>query len=227
MKVSDIIRILVVDDHPVVRAGLRSLLGTTPWIEVVGEAATGAETLALARRLQPALVLLDLRLPDISGLEVCRQLKESSPAPAVVFLTSYAEDASVIAAITAGADGYLLKDVDGSDLPGALRRVADGGTALDPVSARALAAAVRQPAAATVNRPGESLSGQEKKVLNLVAEGRTNKQVADTLMLTEGTVKNYLATIFGKLGVKNRTEAVVLWLKMSSESPTKPGPRPT
>jgi two-component system response regulator DevR len=227
MKVADIIRILIVDDHPVVRVGLRSLLGATPWIEVVGEAATGAETLALARRLQPALVLLDLRLPDMSGLEVCRQLKESSPAPAVVFLTSYAEDASVIAAITAGADGYLLKDVDGSDLPGAIRRVADGGTALDPVSARVLAAAVRQPAAPAVSRPGESLSAQEKKVLHLVAEGRTNKQVADTLMLTEGTVKNYLATIFGKLGVKNRTEAVVLWLKTSTEFPAKSGPRPT
>lgn len=227
MKAADIIRILIVDDHPVVRVGLRSLLGATPWIEVVGEAATGAETLALTRRLQPAIVLLDLRLPDVSGLEVCRQLKELSPAPAVVFLTSYAEDASVIAAITAGADGYLLKDVDGSDLPGALRRVADGGTALDPVSAHVLATAVRRPASPAVSRPGESLSAQEKKVLNLVAEGRTNKQVADTLMLTEGTVKNYLATIFGKLGVKNRTEAVVLWLKTSPEPPAKSGPRQT
>jgi DNA-binding NarL/FixJ family response regulator len=208
------LRVLLVDDHHVVRVGLRSVLSNARGIEVVGEAATGSQALAYARQLQPTLVLLDLRLPDASGLEVCRRLKEFTPAPSVVFLTSYAEDASVVAAIAAGADGYLLKDVDGADLPGALRKVAGGGTALDPVSAGALAAAVRQPET-NGNGPKrlERLSAQERRVLTLVAEGRTNKEVADALQLTEGTVKNYLANVFEKLGVKNRTEAVGLLLR--------------
>lgn len=211
------IRVLVVDDHPVVRLGLRTVLANARGFEVVGEAATGAQAIAFAAQCRPSVVLLDLRLPDLNGLEVCRRLKELEPAPAVVFLTSYAEDASVVAAIAAGADGYLLKDVDGADLPGALRRVAAGGTALDPVSAGALAAAVRQPDLATNGlRRFEPLSPQERRVLGLVSEGRTNKQVADVLQLTEGTVKNYLASVFEKLGVKNRTEAVSLWLKANA-----------
>jgi DNA-binding NarL/FixJ family response regulator len=217
MNSTPTLRVLLVDDHHVVRVGLRSVLSNARGIEVVGEAATGSQALAFARQLQPTLVLLDLRLPDASGLDVCRRLKELTPAPAVVFLTSYAEDASVVAAIAAGADGYLLKDVDGADLPAALRKVAAGGTALDPVSAGALAAAVRQPAPhGNGPRRLESLSVQERRVLTLVAEGRTNKEVADALQLTEGTVKNYLANVFEKLGVKNRTEAVGLWLKASN-----------
>lgn len=140
-----LIRVLIVDDHPVVRVGLRSVLGNTQGIEVIGEAATGQQVIAYALELQPTLVLLDLRLPDMSGLDACRRIKELVPAPYVVFLTSYADDASVVAAIGAGADGYLLKDVDGANLPSALRIVADGGTALDPVTARSLATAMRQP----------------------------------------------------------------------------------
>lgn len=214
MNSASAIRVLLVDDHHVVRVGLRSVLSNAPGIEVVGEAATGSQAVARARELQPTLVLLDLRLPDASGLEVCRQLKELTPAPAVVFLTSYAEDASVVAAIAAGADGYLLKDVDGADLPGALRKVAEGGTALDPVSAGALVAAVRQPVAdGNGPRRVERLSAQERRVLDLVAKGHTNKEAADLLQLTEGTVKNYLGSAFEKLGVKNRTEAAGVWLK--------------
>ncbi len=209
-----VIRVLIVDDHPVVRVGLRSVLSNTRGIEVVGEAATGHQALAYALQLRPTLVLLDLRLPDMSGLEACRRLKEMVPAPQVVFLTSYAEDASVVAAIGAGADGYLLKDVDGTNLPAALRTVAEGGTALDPVTARSLASAVRQPETAGKDgRRLDALSAQERRVLSLVAEGRTNKEVADALHLTEGTVKNYLGNVFDKLGVKNRTEAVGLWLR--------------
>jgi DNA-binding NarL/FixJ family response regulator len=214
MNPTPLIRVLLVDDHHVVRVGLRSVLSAARGIEVVGEAATGSQALAFARQLQPTLVLLDLRLPDASGLEVCRRLKELTPAPSVVFLTSYAEDASVVAAIAAGADGYLLKDVDGADLPGALRKVAAGGTALDPVSAGALAAAMRQPETkGNGHKRLAQLSAQERRVLALVADGRTNKEVADALQLTEGTVKNYLANVFEKLGVKNRMEAVRLWLK--------------
>jgi two-component system response regulator DevR len=214
MNSTPTLRVLLVDDHHVVRVGLRSVLSNARGIEVVGEAATGSQALAFARQLQPTLVLLDLRLPDASGLDVCRRLKELTPAPAVVFLTSYAEDASVVAAIAAGADGYLLKDVDGGDLPAALRKVAAGGTALDPVSAGALAAAVRQPGTnGTGPKRLERLSAQERRVLALVVEGHTNKEVAESMNLTEGTVKNYLGSVFEKLEVKNRTEAVSFWLK--------------
>lgn len=218
MNPSSPIRVLIVDDHPVVRLGLRTALGQARGFEVVGEAANGTQALAFARQCQPSVVLLDRRLPDLDGLEACRRLKELEPPPAVVFLTSYADDAGVVAAIAAGADGYLLKDVDGADLPGALRRVASGGTALDPVSAGALAAAVRHP-----DRPApgqnrlSSLSPQEHRVLALVVEGRTNKQVSEALQLTEGTVKNYLANVFEKLGVRNRTEAVSLWLRSNPQ----------
>lgn len=192
------------------------MLASIRGFEVVGEASTGAQAVAYALQCRPSLVLLDLRLPDLSGLEVCRRLKELTPPPAVVFLTSYAEDSSVVAAIAAGADGYLLKDVDGADLPGALRRVAAGGTALDPVSAGALVAAVRRPEAENNrSRERDSLSTQECRVLALVSDGRTNKEVAAELGLTEGTVKNYLGSVFGKLGVKNRTEAVRRWLSWS------------
>lgn len=217
---------LIVDDHPVVRVGLRSVLGNTQGIEVIGEAATGQQGIAYALELQPTLVLLDLRLPDMSGLDACRRIKELVPAPYVVFLTSYADDASVVAAIGAGADGYLLKDVDGANLPSALRIVADGGTALDPVTARSLATAMRQPeSTGREMRRLDPLSAQERRVLALVAEGRTNKEVANFLHLTEGTVKNYLGNVFDKLNVKNRTEAVGLWLREQRGHPDAGVPR--
>jgi DNA-binding NarL/FixJ family response regulator len=208
--------VLLVDDHQVVRVGLRTLLNSSPGLQVVGEAGTAAMALSEAVRLRPQVVLLDLRLREGNGLEVCRQLKESVPAPAVLFLTSYGDNASVVAAITAGADGYILKDVEGTDIPGAIRMVAAGGTVLDPVAAGQLANSVRSPdkvangiahGAAKLSR----LSTQERRVLALVVEGKSNKETAERLGLGEGTVKNYLANVFAKLEVRNRIEAIGLW----------------
>lgn len=223
MNEPSLITVLLVDDHPVVRVGLRTLLNSAPGLRVVGEAATARQALAEAVRLRPLVVLLDLRLADASGLEVCRQLKEAIPAPAVLFLTSYGDNASVVAAITAGADGYLLKDVDGVDIPGAIRTVAAGGTVLAPVAAGHLASSVRSPG----KHPDggsrlERLSPQERRVLESVAEGRSNKETAELLRLSEGTVKNYLANVFAKLEVRNRTEAVGLWQRPSGSDEQPP-----
>jgi DNA-binding NarL/FixJ family response regulator len=214
MKQAIPISVLVVDDHQVVRVGLRTLLGGYADLRVVGEAGSVATALSEAARLQPRVVLLDLRLREGSGLDVCRQLKESANAPAVLFLTSYGDNASVVAAITAGADGYILKDVEGTDIPNAIRTVAAGGTVLDPLAAGQLAASVRSPVKPTSGRAKlERLSGQERRVLSLVVEGKSNKETAELLALGEGTVKNYLANVFAKLEVRNRAEAVGLWLR--------------
>jgi DNA-binding NarL/FixJ family response regulator len=218
MRKSSPITVLLVDDHPVVRVGLRTLLSSSPDLTVVGEAGSVTTAVSETARLRPRVVLLDLRLREGSGLDVCRQLKELDPAPAVLFLTSYGDNASVIAAITAGADGYILKDVEGTDIPGAIRTVAAGGTVLDPVAAGQLATSMRAPGNSTTGSANgraklERLSTQERRVLALVAEGKSNKETAELLALSEGTVKNYLGNAFTKLEVQNRTEAVALWLK--------------
>jgi DNA-binding NarL/FixJ family response regulator len=211
------IRVLLVDDHTVVRVGLRTILADDPRIRVVGEAATGAEGLRLAEQLQPTVVVLDLRLSDLTGDEVCRRLKARDNAPAVVILTSFGDDRSVLSCLTAGADGYLLKDFEQTDLAQALVQVARGGSVLDSAVAQRVVQAVMAPPEraprpypqAAVDR----LSAQERRILELLAEGRANKEIATTLGLGEGTVRNYLSGIFTKLEVTNRTEAVVLWLQ--------------
>lgn len=211
------IRVLLVDDHTVVRVGLRTILADDPRIRVVGEAATGAEGLRLAEQLQPTVVVLDLRLSDLTGDEVCRRLKARDNAPAVVILTSFGDDRSVLSCLTAGADGYLLKDFEQTDLAQALVQVARGGSVLDSAVAQRVVQAVMAPPERTP-RPYpkgavERLSAQERRILELLAEGRANKEIATTLGLGEGTVRNYLSGIFTKLEVTNRTEAVVLWLQ--------------
>lgn len=211
------IRVLLVDDHTVVRVGLRTILADDPRIRVVGEAATGAEGLRLAEQLQPTVVVLDLRLSDLTGDEVCRRLKARDNAPAVVILTSFGDDRSVLSCLTGGADGYLLKDFEQTDLAQALVQVARGGSVLDSAVAQRVVQAVMAPPE-RVPRPYpqaavDRLSAQERRILELLAEGRANKEIATTLGLGEGTVRNYLSGIFTKLEVTNRTEAVVLWLQ--------------
>jgi two-component system, NarL family, response regulator DevR len=208
------IRILIVDDHAVVRSGLRMLLGDEPQIEIVGEASTGGEGAEQAARLMPDVVLLDLRLPDIGGLEVCRRLK-SQPTPSrVLILTSYGDDKLVLGALSAGADGYLLKDVGGDDLATAIRNVARGITVLNQGLAGPMVevATKSAPASLEAQRVGR-LSAQERRCLNLLAEGKPNKQIADLLGLSEGTVRNYLSTIFTKLEVSGRAEAAAYWAR--------------
>jgi len=211
------IRVLIADDHLVVRIGLRALLDIHPRIEVMGEAGTGEETLVLVARDRPDVVLLDLRMPDVDGLEVCRRLKLETPSPAVLFLTSYADDQTILAAIEAGADGYLLKAIAGQDIPSAILTVASGGSVLDPVVTRRVLDSVHHPkppkreseATAAI----KALTVQETRVLELAAIGKSNKQIAQELQLSEGTVRNYLSTVFAKLGVESRVEAALFWLR--------------
>lgn len=209
------IRVVIADDHLVVRLGLRALLDIHPRIEVVGEANTGEETLALVVATRPDVVLLDLRMPDVDGLEFCHRLKLDSPSPAVLFLTSYADDKTILAAIEAGADGYLLKAMAGQDIPSAILTVASGGSVLDPVVTRRVLSSVQPPKPAAVAKSAgellKTLTTQETRVLELTAAGKSNKQIAHELRLSEGTVRNYLSEVFGKLGVGSRVEAALLW----------------
>lgn len=211
------VRVLLVDDHAVVRVGLKTILADDPRLSVVGEAGCGADCLRLAAELRPAVVLLDLRLPDLEGFEVCRRLKALPDPPAVLVLTSFADDQLVLATIAAGADGYLLKDLEQTDLPTSILRVATGGAVLDPAIARKVLSVARsgEPArrGPAIPAPFDRLSVQEQRVLELIAAGRTNKEVAHHLGLGEGTVRNYLTSVFSKLGVDNRTEAVALWIR--------------
>ena len=204
-------RILLVDDHAVVRAGLRSMLVNLPEFEVVGEGANGRECLDLCRRLSPSVLLLDMRLPDTSGTELCRQLKAEQPGLAVVFLTSFSDDQTVLAALEAGADGFLLKEVDGQDIAAAIRGALKGISVMAPVVSEVVLKVGRgqlEPRSRLDN-----LTRQERRVLELVATGITNKEIADKLNLSDGTVRNHLSVVFDKLGVQSRAEAAVLFVR--------------
>jgi DNA-binding NarL/FixJ family response regulator len=217
------IRVLIADDHLVVRIGLRALLDIHPRIEVIGEAGTGEETLGLVARDRPDVVLLDLRMPDVDGLEVCRRLKLETPSPAVLFLTSYADDQTILAAIEAGADGYLLKAIAGQDIPSAILTIAGGGSVLDPVVTRRVLNSVHHPKPpqreSEATEAIKALTVQETRVLELAAIGKSNKQIAQELQLSEGTVRNYLSIVFAKLGVESRVEAALFWLRESKSRP--------
>ena len=205
------IRVLIVDDHPVVRTGLRIITEVDPAIIVAGEAASAAEAILTARRLRPAVVLLDVRLPDRSGLEVCRELKTDPGAPKVLFLTSFADNPLVLAAMQAGGDGYLLKDNEPRDIVTAIRTVLNGGTLFDPVVARAVDRELKNVLPNPPTNPLGELSEQERRVLAAVADGKTDKAIAVALGLQPKTVRNYLERVFEKLGVNSRTQAAVLF----------------
>ena len=203
------IRVLIVDDSEMVRTGLRTLLGTEPALEIVGEAADVAHGVEASARLKPDVVLLDIRLPDGSGIEACRQIRKRSPNTHVLIVTSVIDDTVVDDSIRAGAHGYLLKEIDGRGLVNAVRDVAAGKSILDPaVTARVLQLFK---ATASTRDALAVLSPQEKRVLALIADGNTNKEVGAKLELSEKTVKNYLSTIFDKLHVTRRAEAAVIY----------------
>lgn len=209
------ISVVLVDDHAVVRAGLRSMLAAEKDIKVIGEGSNGTEAYALCRRLRPDVLLLDMRLPGESGSEICRSLKAGPSSPAVLILTSFDDAATVLTALEAGADGYLLKDVHGQDLAGAIRRAADGSAVLAPSVTRTVMES-RRASTSAPNSPAAQLarlSFQERRALELVAAGQTSKEIASELNLSDGTVRNYLSATFAKLGVRSRAEAVVLWVK--------------
>lgn len=200
-------RIVIVDDHHVVRTGLRTVLSEAPQLEVVGEAGTASEAVAMCARLHPDVLLLDLRLPDRSGVEVCREVKLNQAATQVLFLTSYGDEANVLAGLAAGADGYLLKTITGGDITDAVLKVAQGGAVLDPLVTRQLIGHFAAPA--TKQGPNKELSSRERRILEGVVAGNLNKEIASTLGVSEKTVRNQLTAIYEKLGVRTRAEAAI------------------
>lgn len=204
---SPAIRVLLVDDHAIVREGLRALLSEEPGIGVAGEAANGAQAVALAAELRPEVVLMDLVMPEMDGIEATRRIRAASPASRVLVLTSFAGDAQVHAAIEAGALGYLLKDVLKPELVRAIRAAAQDSPTLHPEVQRRL---MRQLAAPPKPSPLEGLTERERSVLALIARGHSNKEIAAALHLTEGTVKGHVSAILLKLGVADRTQAALL-----------------
>ena len=210
------IRTLIVEDHVVTRVGLRTLLSGFPHIEVVGEAGTVSSAVTEAMRLKPAVILLDIRLPDGNGLGACRQLQKLGLQTGILILTSYADDDMIFEAIAAGADGYLLKEIDADGLVRALENVATGRSILDPAITRRVLSRVRMPVAETESENRlNTLSAQERRVLALVAQGKTNKEIALEMGLSDKTVKNYLSNTLDKLKVSRRSQAAALFAQNS------------
>jgi two-component system response regulator DevR len=201
------IRVFLLDDHELVRRGLHDLLSGEPDIEVVGEAGLAAEALRRIPALLPDVAILDARLPDGHGVDVCRDIRSSHPEVACLMFTSYDDDEALLAAIMAGASGYVLKQIRGTDFVDAVRRVAAGQSLLDPAVTRTVLARVRQ----TEHReddPLAALTDQERRVLELIAEGLTNRQIGERLFLAEKTVKKYVSSLLAKLGLQRRAQAV-------------------
>src|SRR5437588_2400599 len=204
----DPIRLFVVDDHEMIRRGLREFAQEIPEIEVVGEADRASLALEGIDGARPDVALLDVRLPDMSGVELCREIRSRFPDVHCLMFTSYSDDEAMLAAIMAGASGYLLKQTAGEDLLESIRVVAGGGTLIDPLMARNIRAYFHEP-----RLSGESFSPQQERVLDLIAEGLSNREIAARLELAEKTVKNYVSTILDKLGVQTRTQAAVQRLR--------------
>jgi len=200
-------RLLLVDDHEVVRLGLKSLLEENAHYEVVGEAGTAKEAIEQTGRLRPDIVLMDIRLPGSSGIDACEEITKNYPDIRVIMLTSYAEDEMLFSAIRAGASGYILKQVGSDDLMRAIDAVGRGEALLDPAVTQRVFQEVRRAVKDEEASAFASLSTQEKHVLLLVSEGKTNREIAKSLFLGEGTVRNYVSSILSKLSVSNRAEA--------------------
>ncbi|MGA2513379.1 MAG: response regulator transcription factor [Candidatus Limnocylindrales bacterium] len=201
------LRLLVVDDHEVVRQGLVSLLERREHFQVVAEAGTAAEAVEMTRKFEPDLVVMDVRLPDGSGIEACREIRAEFPGTRVVILTSYPDEEAVLSAIIAGASGYLLKQIRGRDLISALESVGRGESLLDPAVTEKVLDRVRRIATGTYTDELAQLTQQEQKILLLVAEGKTNKEIASEVFLSDKTVKNYVSSILSKLNLERRAQA--------------------
>lgn len=199
-------RVFILDDHELVRNGLRATIDATEDMEVVGEAENADEALRRLPATKPDVAVLDLRLPDGNGIEVCREMRSRVPETACVILTSYADEEALLTAVMAGAAGYLLKEVKATALLDGIRRVAAGGSLLDPTVTQR---AIDRMRGGSEDPALGQLTAQERKVLDLVAEGKTNRQIAESVYLAEKTVKNYVTNILRKLGLERRTEAAV------------------
>ena len=199
------IKVFLLDDHEIVRRGVKDMLETEPDITVVGEAGTAESALARIPALRPDVAVLDVRLPDGDGVSVCREIRSRMPEVACLMLTSFGDDEALFDAIMAGAAGYVLKQIRGTDLVGAVRTVAAGESMLDPEAASKVMARMREQASR--KDPLAGLTTQERKILELIGEGLTNRQIGERMYLAEKTVKNYVSALFAKLGMERRTQA--------------------
>lgn len=220
IKVRDtsMIRLLIVDAHEIARTGTRAVLNQTGRIRVVGEAATMAAAIEAGRRLTPDVALMELRLPDGSGIDACRHIREASPNTRLLVLTHGADDGSIVSALRAGATGFLLKTISGPDLARAIETVADGQVILDGAVAQRIMTHLCSLSVSTSGKIQPELSAQEKRVMDLVAQGKTNKEVAAALSLSDKTVKNYLSHVYEKLQVTRRAQATSSFLQQTRET---------
>jgi DNA-binding NarL/FixJ family response regulator len=210
------ISVFLLDDHEIVRRGVRELLEAEPDIEVIGEAGTAASALARIPALKPDVAVLDVRLPDGDGVTVCREIRSMMPDLGCLMLTSFGDDEALFDAIMAGASGYVLKQIRGTDLVGAVRTIAAGESLLDPEAARKVMQRMRDQASRS--DPLAGLTGQERKILELIGEGLTNRQIGARMYLAEKTVKNYVSALFAKLGMERRTQAAALATRLFIQS---------
>src|SRR5215475_5134561 len=215
------ITVFLLDDHEIVRRGVKDLLEAEPGIAVVGEAGTAASALARIPVLRPDVAVLDVRLPDGDGVSVCRDIRSKMPEVACLMLTSFGDDEALFDAIMAGAAGYVLKQIKGTDLVGAIRTVAAGRSLLDPQATSRVMARLRE--SSHRDDPLAALTGQERKILELIGEGLTNRQIGERLFLAEKTVKNYVSALFAKLGMERRTQAAAYAARIFEE-PSQSGP---
>lgn len=215
MNAPNPIRILLVDDHEVVRVGLRKVLEADPQMVVAGEAASAGEAVTRAQADRPDVVLMDIRLPDGDGIQACRDILATCPGTRVLFLTSFADDETVLAAVLAGAHGFCVKRMDVENLVQSIKRVAAGESILDSVATQRMLNWVRGGGAQPAEQ--QALSPQEQRIVALVAEGKTNKEIAQELNLSPNTVKNYLSNAFQKLQITRRAQAVALFRKSPSQ----------
>ncbi|WP_340559790.1 response regulator transcription factor [Streptomyces sp. GSL17-111] len=219
MPESGQVRVFLLDDHEIVRRGLRELLDAEPDLVVVGEAATAAEALARVPASRPDVAVLDVRLPDGNGVEVCREIRSRTDGVACLMLTSYADDEALFNAIMAGAAGYVLKAIRGTDLVAAVRDVAAGRSLLDPVAtARVLDRLRGAPSGPGGDPRLAALTEQERRILDLIGEGLTNRAIGDRLHLAEKTVKNYVSALLGKLGMARRAQAAAYVARLRAEA---------
>lgn len=201
------LRVLIVDDHEIVRKGLVMVVSRQDDLEVVGEAGTASEAVQKARELNPDVIVMDVRLPDESGVEACRDIRAENTDARVLMLTSYSDEEAVMDSIMAGASGYLLKEIRSQEIVDAIRRVGAGQSLLDPAVTGKVLERVRQDS--SEDSAWSQLTGQEKQILEFIAEGNTNKEIAELVHLSDKTVKNYVSNILGKLEVSRRSQAAV------------------
>lgn len=218
---TDTIHVLLADDHDIVRTGLKAALRAHPEFSVVAEARDGQEAIREARRVRPDLVIMDVRMPRLSGIEACREIRAELPEANVLMLTSYADEKAVMAAIVAGASGFMLKEVQTAELLEAMRTVGRGGKILDATSSAAVIDQIRRGnVVSEEDRQAQQLNERELKILELISDGLTNREIGEQLYLSEKTVKHHVSDILGKLGLTRRVEAAGFAIRRASKRPS-------